>query len=388
MADSKQNSLTDFKIPNVILFIALAGFLYGNSIGINLISLPLFLNNLGFYKADIAYILSFEMVAIFFAAPFLQNIINYFGFFKTIIVSLIVRNIFLLMLGCSQSKFIILLNIFIFGIGGYVLFACFQVWVNQITNLYNRGKSFGVLNAAFALGTACGPVILNIAQISPGPHSILTSVIIASFIIIPVSLIKFSMPRFKASSDIPFNKLLNIVQIPVMCGFIVEFVFYGIGDFIVLFGISHGLSQAEAILLVSYMVFSSVIFDIPVGYIVDKINRQNLIIIFTIIALIAFQLIPYVILNKPQTIALFALISSSVSGIYICGMSLLGDKFQGSDLVAANSLLSIMNAAGAFSGIAFTGIAIDYFGDDGLIISLTLTFAIFLIFNILSLIKK
>ncbi len=388
MANINQTSLIEFKLSSVITFIACAGFLYGNSIGINLISFPLLLNKLGFYKADIAYILSFEMLAIFFAAPFLQKIINYFGFFKSIILSLIIRNIFLLMIGFSQSKLLLIFNIFLFGVGGYILFTCFQLWVNQITNNSNRGKSFGILNAAFALGIACGPLLLNLNEISPGINSIITSFMISSCIIMPVSLIKFSMPKLENPSEIPFYDLLKVIQIPVMCGFVVEFVFYGIGDFIVLYGISQGLNQSDAMLLITYMVFSSVILDIPVGYIVDKINRYIVIIIFTIIALIGFQLIPYVILNKLQTIGLFALISSSVSGIYICGMSLLGDKYQGGDLVAANSVLSIMNAAGAFSGITFAGMAINYWGDNGLIISLTLIFAIFLIFNILSLIRK
>ncbi|MDF2965713.1 MAG: hypothetical protein K0Q51_1101 [Rickettsiaceae bacterium] len=374
---------------SLFAFIALAGFLYGISIGINLTSFPLMLNDIGFHKTEIAYILSFEIIAIFFAAPFLQKFINSFGLFNCIFFSLILRNIFLIAFGAMKVKFFIIFSIFLFGIGGYVLFACFQVWVNIITKKSNRGTSFGILNAAFALGIASGPILLSIFTVPAGINSAIMSSLIATAIIIPLSFIRLWIPnQTDSATSTQFYNLLQVARIPVMCGFMVEYVFYGVGNFIVLYGISQGLSQSESMLLITYMIMSSVLLDIPIGWLVDKFSRPLMIIIFTIIALIAFQLIPYVILNKLHTIIVFALISSSVSGIYISGISQLGDKFQGADLVAANSVLSLMNAAGAFSGIAVTGIAIDLWGDHGIIISLTLTFAIFLIFNILSLVKR
>jgi MFS family permease len=388
MADSIQPSQIDINRSSIITFISLAGFLYGISIGINLTGFSLMFNNLGYNNTDIAYILSFEIMAIFFAAPFLQKIINVLGLFNSIFYSLIIRNLFLLTLSYTEIKFFIILNIFMFGIGGYILFACFQVWVNQITTKGNRGTSFGLLNAAFALGTAFGPVILTVMNVKEGANSIIISSIIATGIILPLNFIRFGAPQTQTPSTIRFYSLLKIAKIPVMCGFIAEYVFHGVGNFIVLYGISVGLSKSESMLLITYMIMSGVLLDVPIGWMIDRINRPLMVIIFTVIVIIAAQLIPYVILNRLQTIITFAVLSSSVSGIYICGISLLGDKFQGSDLIAANSVLSIMNAAGAFSGIAITGIAIDIWGDNGLIISLTLSFAIFLIFNILSLVKR
>jgi MFS family permease len=378
-------NILNLKVNKVIFCIAIAAIFYGISIGINVSTFSLILDGAGFSKSKIGEILSSEMISTFFIAPFIPMMIRRLGIFKVISIALVVRNLFLVLFGYSTTQLMWSSSIFIFGAGGLLLVISFQIWINKITDQKNRATYFGILNASVAFGIAIGPILTGFL----GMQANLACLILSSLSCLMIFPILYGIrefaPKIQQEISLPFSQIVDKARIPIISGLLVDYIFFSLSTYIILYSVSNGASLGDSRILISYMVISKIFFDIPIGMIIDKFDRNFVMLFCACGVLISAQLLPYVIGSK-MIILLFAFWGSFVSGIYISAISNLGDNFRGNNLVTANSALFIMNSLGAYTGIYATGYAIDYFGDYGLIISISAVTSMFILLNIFSII--
>jgi MFS family permease len=372
---------------NVIAYIAIAGIFYGISIGINVSTFSLILDSAGFSKAKIGEILSSEMVSTFFVAPFIPIMIRKLGIFKVISIALITRNLFLILFGYSASQIMWSSSICIFGAGGLLLIISFQIWINKITDQTNRATYFGILNASLALGIALGPLITSILGLNANLGCLIISAASCLMIFPILYRVREKIPAINPEITLPFSQIIDKAKVPIISGLLVDYIFFSLSTYVILYGVSNGLNLADSKMLISYMVISKIFFDIPIGIIIDKCNRNFVMLFCAFGVLVSAQILPYVI-GSNMVIVLFAFWGSFVSGIYISAISNLGDNFRGSNLITANSALFIMNSLGAYTGIYATGYAIDYFGDYGLIISISAVTIMFIVMNIFTIVME
>ena len=375
------------KVNNVIYYIAVAGIFYGISIGINVSTFSLILDSAGFSKSKIGEILSSEMISTFFVAPFIPIMMRKLGIFKVISIALIIRNLFLIIFGYSNNQLMWSSSIFIFGAGGLLLTIAFQIWINKISDHTNRATYFGILNASLALGIAIGPIIINALNLHANLGCLVLSALSCLIIFPIIYKVRAFIPEIYPEISLQFSQIIDKAKIPIISGLLVDYIFFSLSTYIILYSISQGASLEYSKILISYMVLSKIFCDIPIGIIIDKFNRNFVMLFCAFGVLISAQLLPYVI-GSSMIIILFAFWGSFVSGIYISAISNLGDNFRGSNLVTANSALFIMNSLGAYTGIYATGYAIDYFGDYGLIISISAVTTMFILLNIFSIVTE
>ena len=118
----------------------------------------------------------------------------------------------------------------------------------------------------------------------------------------------------------------------------------------------------------------------------EKLQSKTAALIITLIVMcVSVLLIPFVINKHYYTIAIFVIISSGIGTIYVIGVSVITAKFKAHNLATANTIMLIMNAVGGFAGVSTTGAAIEYWGNQGLIISVSVLILFFLLFVIYSL---
>ena len=134
-----------------------------------------------------------------------------------------------------------------------------------------------------------------------------------------------------------------------------------------------------------YMIAGNILFTVPIGMLLDRFNKYVSLIIILICMVASIAAIPFVITSKVLTIIVFLTLSAATGSIYVIGISMLTDKFRTQNLVMANTVMLMMNAIGGFAGVSATGAAIEYWGNQGLIISLFVLIFFFLLFVVYSL---
>ena len=111
-------------------------------------------------------------------------------------------------------------------------------------------------------------------------------------------------------------------------------------------------------------------FQIPLGWIADKTDRRA-----TLFWIAAFTtLSPLAIgLSGGHLAGLLILVflqAGMASGMYSVGLSLLGERFSGGAIAAANASFIFAYGLGSFAGPPMAGVAMDVMGPWGLLVTL------------------
>ena len=372
-----------------IVIISLILVFYGVSVGINLTGFALFLNQSGFSKIQIGHILSMELAGNLMIAPILPKISEYFGIFKVMFVALIIRSICLIMFAESSIIAQHMMWLFGFGVSGFALFASIQYWGASIARGVHKSTIISLFNVAFGVGIACGIVFLLFRPEKISSEHFYISVIFSAVIFFPILFFRNLMPADSGKIvHIAPSKIIQYAQIPILCGLVANYILLALGNFVVLYAIEHGVVYKDAIMINAYMIAGNILLTIPIGIALDMFNKIASLVVILIVTALAVAVIPFVITSKMLTIIVFLILSAATGGIYVVGISMLMDKFRAQNLVMANIVMLMMNAIGGFAGVSATGAAIQYWGHQGLIISLFVLIFFFLLFVVYSLNSK
>jgi MFS family permease len=135
------------------------------------------------------------------------------------------------------------------------------------------------------------------------------------------------------------------------------------------------------------MAIGNVALQIPLGLMSDRIrDRRVLLAIMGIIGLCGSLLLPFVSSSWIPLAVLLVIWGGVVAGLYTVGLSLLGQRFSGSDLAAANAAFIFFYAIGTIAGPAAIGAGMDLDGSQGFALVITAFFAVFVVFALYRLI--
>lgn len=361
-----------------IIAIVCSAFLYGASIGMNLVILPLTFEDYGFSKTIIGLLMSAEIAATLFVAPLMPKLTRKHPVKTILITAVIIRNLSLAIIPLGSGLFYWLPIMLMFGLGGFTFFTIMQVWVNNHSVTEVRGMTIGILTAALSLGIAVGPVLLNVTK---SIDSFYLSAMFGMLSFAPLSFITSTLPSYIHAKKIKLLAVIKQAPLPIISGAMVDFIFFSLSSFIVLYGVASGLDKEEAALLISAMLIGGIVLDIPLGIIADIVDRRKMIIISSFIILVCCQILPYIINNSIFAALLFAVWLGAIGAIYTCSLALLGDYFKDSNLIAANSAFSFIGCLGGLSGVACSGIAIDLMGPSGLTFAISIIVLLYLLFT-------
>jgi MFS family permease len=370
-----------------ILCIAFIMLFYGVSVGINVTSFALFLHQMGLPKSQIGSILAMELAGNLLIAPLFPKLCERYGLFIVILGSLIIRNLALLAFPMSNNVEMSMLSLFIFGIGGFCLFAAMQYWGTSLLTDGSRTTLIAVMNVAFRTGIALGVGLLFVKATKISVDLFQISALFASVIILPSIFIRKSMPILPPRTNYTApSKIIKHAAVPIICILVSNYILLALSNFVVIYAIESGVEYRQALLINIYMVAGNLLFTIPISMFLDKLqNKISALIVVLIIMCTSVLMIPFIIHNHYMTIAIFIVISAGIGTIYVIGVSMISAKFKKHNLATANTIMLIMNAVGGFAGVSTTGSAIEYWGNQGMIISVSILILFFLLFVIYSL---
>ena len=351
------------------------------------------LRNQGYSESMIGINAAAQFAGIILVALAAPRVIPALGFFKAIVLGLIVLAITLIALPAFRSFETWLVIRFLLGMGNSLLFTTGDTWMNHIVNDRVRGRWMGIYVTVGMAGWAVGPVLG--AYLDPDTYWPfvwgLLAIVVAAGLLLPTQ--KLDVRLRVSEQGVALGLLAVFLAAPTVL----------LAS--AMFGVVEGAMQSFAHLYTmdvlgvqfrqtGYAVIwvgavAAIFFQYPIGWLADAVNRSWLLITCVLALMISVFLFPLLIEGgrdawwKPQSMALWTVVSiwgGSMGGIFTVGITLLGERFRDAELVSANAVFSVLFGVGGLLGPFLAGTAMSAIGPAGFPLSLLVAVVVYALF--------
>lgn len=370
-------------VPTSIWFVLISIFLGKVCAGAASILFPVTLKATGsFSNSIIGAILSAETASIILLSPLIGTIIGKIGIVGSVIIGSLGRIAVVIPLIYTDNPYAWLAGIFIYGISSNLIGIAYQTWIGSANLKSKRGLVMAMYLGGMSCGLALGPVILNIfgasAERAIG-FFIVAGLSLSS--LIPVIFLLKCKPPFKGGSK---PRILFIIKNgkKIMFGaFMGGVIMWGIPAFMTIYGMSAGMSQAEAAILLTMFQLGGFIAGPIISWISDKFNdRHNVVILSFFASLLCSFFLPIAIKILFFAYLLLFIWGGAVQGVYSGCMTLLGDLFRREDQMSASVAFTQVKAIGGLIGVSFIGLSMDWASSEGMVYVIVITSLLYFIF--------
>ncbi|NRB11514.1 MAG: MFS transporter [Rickettsiaceae bacterium] len=146
------------------------------------------------------------------------------------------------------------------------------------------------------------------------------------------------------------------------------------------YGLRIGYQPQEFATFLLAMGLGNVVFQIPIGFLIDRINTTLLFVSFALLGFLGAVMIPFISHN----VIIFAIIvffwGGIIPGLYTLGLSRIGSRFDGAELAAANSVFVMNYSIGMLIGPVIVGFGMNSWDPHGAMWIMALIFGLYSIY--------
>lgn len=345
--------------------------------GLSLPLLSLVMDQRGIDSELIGLSAGVQSLGIVLVAPFLPAYVRRSGLAAPMIGAILVSLVGFLLLPVFPSVQAWFVLRFAIGTAGGVLWVCGDAWVNEVATENIRGRVVAVYGVAVAGGFSLGPMVLSLT----GSHTIAPFLVSSAIMLLstlPLLLVIRIAPSMHGELIGGLHRYFAIAPLPMlMC------ILFAISEAILLtfaplYGIERGLSEAQALYLITFMGIGGMLGQWPIGWLADHMDRL-LLASFSILCVVAFAIaLPIAIATPGWNLFFMLLLGGANFAIYSIGMVIIGERFKGADLAAASALYGLMFGVGSVVGPSLGGFAMETLRPHGVPIAIAFMYAAFL----------
>jgi MFS family permease len=262
------------------------------------------------------------------------------------------------------------------------LFALSEAWIVRFAEGRYRARITGIYATVISASFGLGPLVINYLGIE-GFAPFIAGAVVMILAMIPISMIEEKTAHEADEQEKHVSVIAFAPKAPMLLlAICIHAVFDGaMLSFLSIYGVRYGYSIELAALLITALALGNVFFQIPIGLIADGTSKQGTIKTCFAVAALSMLLLPLAI-GHWLVWPLMLLVGAAGFGIYTVGLALLGDCFQGTDLVAGTAAFATVWGLGSLIGAIICGWAMDGFGPDALPYTLAAIFAVYLGLNV------
>jgi MFS family permease len=255
---------------------------------------------------------------------------------------------------------------FIFGAALATMFTTSEYWVNAIATEETRGRLIGIYATIFSLGWATGPLLLGALGAESWAPLIVTTLLLG-LSMIPLTILRHGAPIPEKPAPGGLLEILRLAPVAALAPFVYGAVEIGVFSLLPVYALHHGLSASEGAGMLAALGAGNVALQYPIGWLADRMDRQRLLVFCALAGVVGALSLPFV-LHAPALLymTLFSW-GGVVVGLYTMGLVLLGARFKGPQLAAANTAVMILYSAGGLLAPPVSGAAMDLFPPHGLV---------------------
>lgn len=335
----------------------------------------------GFYAGSIA--------AALLCAPLINRVghIRAFSAFGALAAVVVLLHPFI----AAPAAWIALRSVLGFCVAG--LYMCTESWLNERVTPGTRGTILSLHATVVFLGMGGGQLMLNAGDPS-GSTLFMVAAMLFALGVIPISLTRAIHPDPVSTKGFGLARLYAISPSGVaacMAGGLVGGSLLAVGP---LFGRELGLGTLQLSHLMTAFVMSGLLFQLPVGWISDRLDRRDVITGASFVVLLALTVLLLLLdaftLNGvyewqhygPHLLAAAVVFGGVAATLYPLGIAYANDYLEPSQRVQASGALVLSYALGAVAGSALSAAAVELIGAPGLIVFNGLVAAVLILFTV------
>ena len=272
---------------------------------------------------------------------------------------------------------------FLTGMSMVSIFIVTESWLNDRANNRTRGKLLSVYMFVTYGSIALGALLLNFSSPIKFEPFILISLLL-SIALIPILLTKRKAPQFKKISPMKTKELYEISPMGVVTSFCTGLTHSAIFSLTAVYAVKMSFSIFEISLLIFLITIAGALFQWPLGFISDKMDRRKIVVYSSIIAaLFAFLAIASVgtaaklmhiavdwEINKIMFFIFVTIFAGFSLPIYAINIAHTNDYIPKEKFVAAGAGLQLLMGLGAIGGPVTCVIFMYNFGPSGFFVFL------------------
>ena len=263
------------------------------------------------------------------------------------------------------------------GLVGSSVFTAGEAWINLLAGDAGRGRIIGVYAAALSAGLGTGPLVLSLTGIQGWSPFVVNAAIVATA---TVPLLGAGDGADGFGHERGGGPLTMFARAPLIVAVVALFGLFeaALMALLPIWGLRVGLSVTMAAACLSAVYFGSIVLQVLIGWLSDRMPRVAALRLCGAAGLLGALLIAGVTLSPWSLFAVLFVWGGVASGIYPVALSMAGDRFRATDLVAVNAAMIIAYGCGALVGPALGGMAMDAWNPRGLPWLFVLVFAVLL----------
>jgi len=337
------------------------------------------LRNQGVDESLIGLNAAAQFVGIFIVSMVATRVIPWLGFFRATLAGMILVFVTILLLPAFRDLYVWFPLRLILGTGNALLFLTGETWINRILADDVRGRWIGIYSTVGMAGWALGPIIGGSLDGDGWMPFLVAALCIvpATLLLLPTRSIDLDARAghtTEASSATMWRTLLiapTVLLSSAMFG-IVDGGLMSFGHIYAmeLLGDQHR-DVAYAVIWVTLV--GAIFWQIPIGRLADRLNRGWMLVFCVAVIVAACSLLPLTIHGglapwySLEGLALWATLvvwGGAMGGTFTVGMTLLGERFTGTALIAANAVFTMLFGIGGLAGPFVVGSAMSAWGPE------------------------
>jgi MFS family permease len=253
--------------------------------------------------------------------------------------------------------------------GTYVIV---ESWLNARSDNQTRGRVLSIYMIVTYLSMAGGQWLMNIAN--PADYDLfMISSILLSLSLVPVLISRIKAPEIELHDKISIPELFAHAPTGTLTLFFVSMAHGAMFSMGAVYAHQAGLDISQTIWFMSSFILFAAVFQWPIGWISDRMDRRITIIATSMIVTV-LSLVAYFYTLLPNTlIIVFGVLGATSLVIYSLAIALTNDRLLPEKMVEASSTMVLIYGTGSILGPSTIGFILDSLGHEGFFMHLAIT---------------
>ncbi len=260
------------------------------------------------------------------------------------------------------------------------LYVVAESWLNDRASNETRGQVLSVYMVITTLGLGGGQFLLNLSDPLQVELFVLVSIIV-SFGLIPILLTVRPAPGFETAGSMSLKDLYSASPLAVISNCltgVAHGTIFGLGAVYA----AHELQGVEQVsVFMACFLLGSLIFQWPVGWLADHINRRVIMAGLCVLAIAACVLALLVAKGSVIYFGIIVLLGGAAMPMYSLTIAYANDRLEPEQIVAASGSLVMVAGIGLSTGPIVVSFLMGHFGSSYFFIGIAAAFVAILIFT-------
>lgn len=354
---------TKYRFRILILLVMISGF----SQGMLLPLLAIILEQNGIASSINGLHATGLYIGILIASPFMEKPLRKFGYKPVILVGGALVIISIALFPFWQALWFWFILRMIIGIGDQLLHFGTQTWITTTATKENRGRQVALYGMFFSLGFALGPLMTRLLSINE-TLPFLASAVLSMIVWSSMLFVRNEFPKDQEITNVKtsnaFGRFIEagkIAWVALLPAFGYGFLEASLHSIFPIYGIRIGHDTATLSLIIPCFAAASLITQLPLGALSDRIGRRKTLLLVLSGGFICFTATGLLESSIAALFIFFTITGMLVGSIYSLGISYMTDLLPLALLPAGNIMIGMAFSIGSISGPVLGGIFVDLF---------------------------